>query len=73
MSVKGLPEWGIQPITLPITFGRHARDISKTFASIDKSKGSKHDYMYGCCSQTFDDRQRDIADVYEDLTLEPTE
>ena len=48
ISVDGLPAWGIEPITLPVTFGRFARDIALTFANIDRTKGHKHDYMYEC-------------------------
>ena len=27
LSVDGVPAWGIEPLTLPVTFGRYARDI----------------------------------------------
>ena len=32
--------------TLPVTFGRFARDIALTFANIDRTKGHKHDYIH---------------------------
>ena len=45
LSVDGVPAWGIESLTLPVTFGRYARDIALTFANIDRTKGHKHDYM----------------------------
>ena len=61
IRVDGLSAWGIEPITLPVTFGRFARDIALTFANIHRTKGHKHDYMYGCHTSAFKDRQNGIA------------
>ena len=44
MSVDGAPEWDIQPVSLPVSFGRYSRTIAKSFDRIDQTKGKKHDF-----------------------------
>ena len=60
-------------LSLPVTFGRYERDISLTFANIDSTKGKKHDYMYGCSTEAFKDRQSQIASAYDEIIIATAE
>ena len=51
LSVDGVPEWNIQPMSLSVTFGRYGvygNDISKTFQTMNQSKGQKNKCIHVC-------------------------
>ena len=45
MSVKDIPEWGIDALTLPIRYGRYQDGIAKSFKRIQHLKGSNIEYI----------------------------
>ena len=74
MSVKGLPEWDIDPLTLPIRHGRYENTITKSFQTIESQKGKKFSYMYKCKGQDFRNKANQIATGFSKVTVElPTD
>ena len=76
MSIDGAPEWDIQPVSFPVNFGRYCETYAKSFDRIDQTKGKsgkKHDFMYSCSSETFQECQSAITSVNGTLVLESTD
>ena len=70
MSVKGLPEWDIDPLTLPIRYGRYENTIAKSFQTIESQKGKKFSYMYMCKGQDFRNKENQTATGFSKVTVE---
>ena len=70
MSTTGVPEWGIDQLTLPIKYGRYASNpIAKAFARIQSKKGSKFDYMYKCKGENFSQRMSQIGNSFREVQM----
>ena len=67
MSVNGIPEWGIDKLTLPIRYGRYENGIAKSFARIQSLKGSKFEYIYKCKGEGFTHRMKQIGSTFKEL------
>ena len=66
MSVDGIEDWKILPLTLPITYGRYKSTLPKVFQTM-KKRTSKYEYMYDCDSDSFQMRQKQIAEAFTPL------
>ena len=69
MSVKGVPEWGIDSLTLPIRYGRYENSIAKSFETIQSKKGKKFSYMYQCKSDDFRSKSKQIASTFTEVKV----
>ena len=69
MSYEGLPEWGIQKLTLPITFGRYHNALAKSFAREETKKGRKFNYMYNCNSEAFSINMKKITETFQEVDI----
>ena len=74
MSVKqnpnpNRPEWNILPMTLPITYGRHKRNIAKAFQTI-YDRHSDRDCMYIKSKEEFRGLQEKIATSYNTIKID---
>ena len=66
MSVKGVPEWEIEKLTLPIKYGRYAKNpIAKAFARIESKKSTRFDYMYKCKGENFTNKMKQIGKTFQ--------
>ena len=71
MSVDGLVDWGIDPLTLPIRYGRYgAESIAKAFQTIQLQKGNKFEYMYKCEGEAFTQMLNKIGNEFETVKAE---
>ena len=70
MTVSGNEAWGIQKLTLPITYGRYQNELAKAFAREYAKKGQKFDYLYKCKSDSFQTQMRSIASNYEAVEIQ---
>lgn len=71
MSVDGLVDWGIDPLTLPIRYGRYgAESIAKAFQTIQLQKGNKFEYMYKCEGEAFTQMLNKIGNEFETVKTE---
>ena len=74
MNDKGLSEWGIDPLTLPIRYGRYENTIAKNFQTIESQKGKRFSYMYKCKGQDFRNKANQIATGFSKVTVDfPTD
>jgi len=67
MSVKGNEDWNIQPVTLPILYGRSKKNsnaIQRTFEKMQKKKNSKHTYIFKSLDDSFDVNANIVAQNY---------
>ena len=70
MSATGIPEWGIDQLTLPIKYGRYASNpIAKAFARIQSKKGNKFDYMYKCKGENFSQKMNQIGSNFREIKM----
>ena len=69
MSVKGVPEWGIDPLTLPIRYGRYVNSVAKGFQKIESQKAKKFDYMYKYKGENFALKMNQIASGFEEVEM----
>ena len=70
MSVDGVPEWGIDPLTLPITYGRYARDEAKAYNLMREKIGDRFDYIYRCKGDGFGSRMKQIGESFKEVQVE---
>ena len=67
MSVQGITDWGINPLALPICYGRYENSIAKHFKTIQSQTGKKFDYMYKCQGEAFTLRMNAIANEFQEV------
>ena len=70
MSVQGITDWGINPLALPICYGRYENSIAKHFKTIQSQTGKKFDYMYKCQGEAFTLRMNAIANEFQEVRLQ---
>ena len=70
MTSSGNETWGIQKLTLPITYGRYHSELAKAFAREYAKQGQKFDYLYKCKSDSFQEQMRSIASNYEEVNFQ---
>ena len=71
-SEHGIPEWKIEPITLPILYGRslfQRNDLPSTFLKIQEEKATKHTYVRKTLEESFDTRAKIIANNHANSLL----
>ena len=68
VSFSGVEEWGINKLTLPITYGRYHNPLAKAFARELAKKGQKFSYLYECGSEKFKASMDSIASNYNKIT-----
>ena len=69
MSVQGITDWGINPLALPICYGRYENSIAKHFKTIQSQTGKKFHYMYKCQGEAFTLRMNAIANEFQEVRL----
>ena len=70
MTVSGNEAWGIQKLTLPITYGRYHSELAKAFAREYAKQGQKFDYLYKCKSDSFQGQMRSISSNYKEMKIQ---
>ena len=69
MSHKGLEEWGIDALTLPITYGRYKNPLAKAFDKMRKQKGTRFSYIHKCSGSAFQTRAEEISSSYTETQV----
>ena len=70
MSVEGNHAWGIQKLTLSITYGRYNNPLAKAFAREYAKQGRKFSYLYKCNTDTFQEKMQQISSSYKEVQFE---
>ena len=70
MSVQGITDWRINPLALPICYGRYENSIAKYFKTIQSQTGQKFDYIYKCQGETFTSKMNAIANEFQEVRLQ---
>ena len=71
LSSEGVPEWDIEPLNLPITYGRYKRNTLPKVVEQQKSKISKKQtYVYHCSDSAFNQKQQEISTRFTPLELQ---
>ena len=65
MSATGYPDWGINKVTLPITYGRYQTQQSVSFESLKQKKSSKHSYVFLMLKPEYQTQIDNIAKLYK--------
>ena len=73
MSVKGIPEWGIDALTLPIRYGRYQDGIAKSFERIQRLEGTEFEYIYKCKGEGFTHRMKQIGSTFKEVEMDLAE
>ena len=69
MSFEGVESWGIDKLTLPITYGRYNNSLAKSFAREISKQGRKFSYLYDCSSDMFNASIKAIAESYQEVQI----
>ena len=67
MSFSGIESWGINKLTLPITYGRYHNPLAKAFQRELSKQGQKFSYLYECGSASFTTSMQNLARNYIDI------
>ena len=61
MSFEGVESWGIDKLTLLITYGRYNNPLTTAFVRDMSKRRQKFSYMYNCGSEIFNTSMKAIA------------
>ena len=69
MSFTRIEPWGINKLTLPITYGRYHNPLAKAFQRELRKQGQRFSYLYECESTVFKTSMEKLAQNYRDIEI----